>query len=232
MLNSDIGVGCGSSAAGCSNSGSCPAPPDFCIKRHDTRPAFSVAMSDCDGPVDLTEEGMVLEASMWFDAKLKSSITGSSDEIRFADDVGFDSVMEGDVIVTSRSRSPERMLVTSIDESARTMQVTRGHAGTTAQSWDKGTGLRVFRFVDQPAGIESVIDNVESVDGTSSEQLTDTLLTFNWTGEHTSMPGCYWFEFKILKMSPDASTVEWVKRVPLAADGFMINIVDSPTSPA
>lgn len=189
-------------------------------------------MSDCDGPVDLTEEGIVLEASMWFDAKLKAAVDESSDEIRFADDMGFDSVMVGDVVVTSRVRSPERMLVTSIDEAAHTMRVVRGHADTPAQPWGKGTGLRVFRFVDQPAGVESVIDTVESVDGTSSEQLADTLLTFNWTGEQTSMPGCYWFEFKIMKMSGDPPAADWVKRVPLAADGFMINIVDSPTSPA
>jgi len=235
MLNFDTGVGCGSKSVGCNDSGSCPAPPDFCIKRHDTRPSFRISMSDCDGPVDLTEDGIVLEASMWFVAKLKSAITTSSTEIRFADDVGFDSVKVGDVISTSKARSPEKMLVTAIDEASKTVDVTRGHAGTSPQDWAKGTGLNVFRFADAPAAVESVVETVESVEGSTSEELTDTLLVFEWSGDQTSMPGCYWFEFKIIKLSDSSSSssseVEWVKRVPLSPEGFMVNIVDSPTSP-
>lgn len=230
MLNANVGVGCGSGPVGCGNSGECPFPPDFCIKRHDTRPDFRISMSDCDGPVDLSDDGIVVEASMWFDAKLKSSITSSSDQIMFADGIGFDAVRVGDVIATARARSPERMIVTAINESDRSMAVARGQDGTTAQAWDKGIGLRVFRFRDQPAMVESVSEDVESVDGTVSEELSDTLLVFKWDGAHTSMPGCYWLEFKILKVVPGG--VDWVKRVPLDRDGFMINVIDSPTSPA
>jgi hypothetical protein len=189
-------------------------------------------MSDCDGPIDLTEEGIVLEASMWFDAKLKASLDSSATELKFADDIGFDSVRVGDVIMTARSRSPEKMLVTAIDEASRTVDVERGHAGTNAQDWDKGTGLKVFRFSDEPAVVESVLENVDSLDGSVSEELADTLLVFNWTGDQTSMPGCYWFEFKILKVSEETDEVEWVKRVPLSSEGFVVNIIDSPTSPS
>ena len=230
MLNADIGVGCGSTSDGCGGSGSCPAPPDFCIKRNDTRPAFRVAMSDCDGPIDLTEDGIVVEASMWFDAKLKSSLTPSSSSLRFADDVGFESVKVGDVIVTSRVRSPEKMLVTQINEVTHEIAVTRGHDSTAPQPWDKGASVKVFRFQDEPASVESVIETVESIDGSSSEELSDTLLVFNWTADKTDMPGCYWFEFKVLKLLPDSTEADWVKRVPLSPVGYMVNIVDSPTS--
>lgn len=229
MLNADVGVGCGSNS-GCGGAGACPSTPDFCIKRHDTKPAFRISMSDCDGPVDLTAEGVVLEASMWFGAKLKSAIAADAEDIRFADDLGFESVKVGDVVVASHARSPEKMLVSSIDETAHTVQVVRGHAGTAPRAWPKGSPLNVFRFSDEPAIVESVVETVEKVEGNSSEELTDTLLVFEWSSDHTSMPGCYWFEFKIVKLS-DSSEVEWVKRVPLAPEGFLVNIVDSPTSP-
>jgi len=232
MFNAEIGVGCGSGAGGCNSAGSCPRTPDFCIKRHDTRPAFKISMTDCDGPIDLTEEGIVAEASMWFDAKLKSALDSSSTQIRFADDIGFESVIVGDTILTSRARSPEKMSVVSINESTRTVTVSRGQGGTAAQAWGKGTGLRVFRFMDEPASIESIVESVESMDGTVSDELSDTLLVFGWEPEQTSMPGCYWLEFKLLKISPGTSDVEWVKRLPLSSDGFVISIIDSPTSPA
>lgn len=228
MNNAYVGVGCGSAQSGCGGSGDCPSPPDLCIKRHDTNPHFRVSMTGCDGPVDLTEGTYSVEASMWFDAKLKAAVTDSSTDIAFADGIGFDSVMAGDVVVTSGSRTPERMTVTGVDESARTVQVSRGQ---DARAWDRGTSLKVFRFADQAASAESVVDSVDNMDGTASEVLSDTVLTYQWASGQTSMPGCYWLEFKILKMA-DESTVEWVQRVPLSADGFVIRIVDSPTSPA
>lgn len=231
MYNAYVGVGCGSAQSGCGGSGDCPSPPDLCIKRHDTNPPFRVSMTGCDGPVDLTGGTYAVEASMWFDAKLKSAVTDSSTDLAFADGIGFDSVLVGDIVVTSGSRSPERMLVTGVDESARTVQVSRGQDSTSARAWDRGTALKVFRFADQPAKAESVMDSVDNMDGTSSEVLSDTMLSYQWASGQTSMPGCYWLEFKILKVADDSS-VEWVQRVPLSADGFMIRIVDSPTSPA
>lgn len=233
MLNAEVGVGCGSSGAGCGSPGDCPAPTDLCIKRHDTKPYLKVSLSDCDGPVDLTEEGLAVEASMWFDAKTKSDLSSSATQLRFADDIGFDSVSVGDVISTSRSRSPEMMLVSAVDESAKTLTVVRAQDGTTPRAWPKGTPLTVFRFMNESAQIESVFEQVEGVDGSSSEQLVDTLLVFEWTPEHTSVPGCYWLEFKILKVSPSTGggVVEWVKRVPVSSQGYMIRVVDSPTSP-
>ena len=234
MLNAEIGVGCGSAGAGCSGAGDCPAPPDLCIKRHDTRPSLKVSMSDCDGPIDLTEDGIAVEASMWFDAKLKADISAVATEIRFADDLGFDSVSVGDKIVTSKSRSPEVMVVTSVNESSRSVVVTRGQAGTAARAWPKGSQLSVFRFMDEAASVESVLESSEALDGSVSEALVDTLLVFDWTPSYTSVPGCYWVEFKVIKVSPGpgGGVVAWVKRVPLSSQGFMVRVIDSPTSPS
>jgi hypothetical protein len=230
MLNADLGVGCGSSTNDC-NSGGCPGVPDLCIKRHDTRPSFKISISDCDGVVDLTDENLVLEASMWFDAKLKTAIDDSDTTFKFADNIGFDQVIAGDVIVTGKSRSPEKMLVTAVDESEKSITVTRSHDGTTAQSWPRGTVLNVFRFVDESAEIQSYYEDVTSVDGAVANELTDTMLVYNWTTPQTSMPGCYWLEFKLVMISPETSDVEWTKRFPLASEGFIINVVDTPTSP-
>lgn len=233
MLNVEVGVGCGSSVPGCGPQGDCPSPVDLCIKRNDNKPYLKVSISDCDGPIDLTEEDLVVEASMWFDAKLKTDIAGITTQIRFADDLGFESVSVGDIISTSKSRSPELMLVSSVDESAKTLTVVRAQSGTSARAWPKGTQLSVFRFRDEAAKIESVFEQVEGLDGTTSEQLVDTMLVFEWATEHTSAPGCYWLEFKILKVLPSTGggVVEWVKSVPTSSQGYMVRVVDSPTVP-
>jgi hypothetical protein len=181
----------------------------------------------------LAEGGILLEASMWFDAKLKADINESATQIKFADNVGFDSVLVGDVIATSSVRSSELMLVTGVDDASMTIQVSRGHEGTASIPWKKGVTLFVFRFRDEPAQIESVYEQSESIiDGSISEVLSDTVLQFQWSGSHTAAPGCYWIEFKILKIDPESGDVEWTKRVPIDTSGFMVKILDSPTSPS
>ena len=227
MLNFQVGVGCGQNSSGCQGS-DCGSPPDFCIKRGDTRPSLKVSVEDCDGVVDLTDENLVLEASMWFKAKLKSALSPSETVLSFADNLGFDQVNVGDVILTDRPRSPERMLVTGINESAKTLTVERGHSSTDAQAWGRGSALRIFRIVDHPAQIESVFEQVESLDGTVSEELVDTFMVLDWQPEHTSLPGCYWIEFRLTMM--DGTSIAWTKKMPLSSEGYLVRVVDSPNS--
>jgi hypothetical protein len=229
MLNAEIGVGCGS-AGECGGSGGCSGAIDFCIKRYDTRPSFKVSVSDCDGVVDLTDENLALEASMWFVAKLKSAINESSVTISFADNVGFDQILVGDTIVMDRVRSPENMVVSAINEVAKTITVLRARNNTVAQIWPRGNSLKVFRFVDSAAEIESVFGDVTQVDGTLTNELLDTFLVFNWSGNQTQLPGCYRMEFKLLMISSSTAEIEWTKRFPLNSDGFIINVVDSATT--
>lgn len=226
MKDFETGVGCGQAPSGCSNS-NCESAPDFCIKRWDTRPSFRVSVEDCDGVVDLTDENLVLDASMWFKARLKTGITSSSSQILFADNVGFNQVSVGDIILTDRARNPEKMLVSSIDEESGTISVQRGYGATAPDKWAKGTTLRIFKFTDQPAEIESVFEQKEGLDGVVVEELSDTFMVFNWDSGHTSMPGCYWLEFKLTMM--DGASIAWTKRTPLSREGFVINIVDSPS---
>ena len=228
MYNAEIGVGCASNSGGCQNQNGCSDTPDFCIKRNDTRPSMKVSMEDCDGVVDLTDPSIILEASMWFLTKLKTQIDVSSVTFSFADNIGFDQVLVGDVIIMDRPRNPEFMLISSINEISKSVTVTRGHNSTTPQSWAQGSSLRVFRFKDEPGQIDSVFEDVFNLDGTTTNQLTETFLVFNWSGSQTSLPGCYFLEFKLLKIG--GSSVEWTKRIPLSKEGYVISILDSPTA--
>ena len=85
----------------------------------------------------------------------------------------------------------------------------------------------MFRFINQLADVEMVMDEVESVDGTSSEVLSESFVSFPWQPSHTALPGCYMVEFKMTMM--EGSSVAWTKRIPLSKDGFLVRVVDSAT---
>ena len=246
-----------------SSYGTCPdkfgcypnMPADFCIKRHDTKPPFKVAVEDCDGPLDLT--GLVLESSMWSMAKLKKDIGPDDTIIQFADNIGFEQCAVGDIIVMQRVRAPEQMLVVDFDEINYYVVVQRGYHGTPISSFKKGTVLRVFRVLNAPGTTEMDMEDVQQVDGSITEdQITESRLVYEWNANDTCLPGCYFFEFKLLKMltssdpsvtpSPGISEtgsytayqmgctagvgVDWVRRYPNNAEGYLIKINDSPTS--
>jgi hypothetical protein len=229
MLNADLGVGCNSNSnGGCANQNGCPRVPDFCIKRNDTKPSLRISVSDCDGASDLTGEGLVLEASMWFEAKLKRAITNSETIISFADNMGFDQISIDDIIIVNKPRSPEQMVVIDINESDKTISVRRSHASTSASSLAKGTALRIFKFIDEPAEIESVFEDIIQTDGGSQNELVETFMVFNWKDGHTNLAGCYWLEFKLIMLS-DSNDILWTKRTPLSDYGFLISVIDSST---
>lgn len=230
MYNADIGIGCGS-RDNCSNNGNCSGPADFCIKRFDTKPDFKILMEDCDGVVDLTDESLVLEASMWTTAKIKSAMDTDDVLMSFADNIGFNQISVGDIIIMDQVRSTEHMLITSIDEAEKTFTVQRAYNASAAQVWKKGSSLRVFKFMDAPASIESVFGDVMNVDGTtSSNELLETYLVYNWSEQSTSLPGCYFLEFKLMKISEDSGEIDWTKRFPSTESGFIINIIDTATT--
>lgn len=232
---------------------------DFLIKRHDTKPVFKVLVEDCDGPLDLTDKDMVIEANMWSKGKLKIAITEDDTYFRLADDIGFEQIMVNDIIVMDRTRMPEHMLVIGFDETNKLVQVQRAYHGTQASAWPKGAVFRCFRILNAPAEIELVWDDITQPDGTILEdQLVETYLVYNWTANDTCLPGCYLLEFKLLKMEEEPAAmlsvtpsnisftpstlsaedfgcfsglgVEWVRRFPPSDEGFLIQIVDSATS--
>jgi hypothetical protein len=138
---------------------------------------------------------------MWARARLKKAIISTDTYFQLADNIGFDQVMVGDIIIMDRTRSPEHMLVTGFDENQHFIQVQRGYNGTTPGEWKKGAKMRIFRILNAPAITESRYEDREEVDGTTTQDiLTESYLVYEWKPEDTCLPGCYWLEFKLLKM--------------------------------
>jgi len=199
----------------------------------------------------------VLEVSMWALAKLKIDIGPTDTALQFADNVGFEQVAPGDIIVMQRVRAPEQMLVVDFDEINKLVIVQRGYHGTPISSFKRGTPLRVFRVLNAPGTTEMDMEDIQQVDGTvATNQITESRLVHEWASTDTCLPGCYFLEFKLLQMastpappvppSPTPSQtgsytdfqmgctagagVNWVRRYPNNAEGYLIHIVDSPTS--
>jgi len=249
---SKVGIGSCSTSTNCPDSMGCPSDrcPDFTIKRHDVKPPMRIAVSDCDGPLDLSETGLVLEANMWATGRLKTAITETDTEISLADNIGFEQAMVGDVVVLDRARSPERMEIIGFDENNGTISVRRGIDGTTtASAWKRGTSLRIFRVVNGVASIEMVTEDLTQEDGSVlRDQLTGTFLVYNFLPSDTCLAGCYWLEFKLIKMADTSASpsvisatpslvgcqlgdgVEWVRRFPSDSEAFLIKIFNSPTA--
>lgn len=185
----------------CLSKNGCPSDrcPDFTIRRHDTKPPLRISIEDCDGAMDF--RGLVIEANMWAKARLKTKISETDTYFRLADDIGFEQIMVGDIIVFDRVRNPERMLVEGFDEINKLVKVQRGYHGTNPSPWKKGDGMRIFRVLNAPAEAEMVFEDVEKLTGgTEKDVLQETYLVYEWQPEDTCLPGCYWLEFKVLKM--------------------------------
>lgn len=234
---------------GC-QSGICP---DFTIRRNDTKPDLKVKIEDCDGPFDLTD--LVLEASMWANGKLKNAIAISDSYIQLADNIGFNQIMIGDVIILERPRQTEHLLVTAFDESNYFVQVERGYHGTIPQNWKKGQPLKIIKFMNSVAQTEMIFQDVVELDGTiTKDVLQESYFVYPWQDGDTCLAGCYYIEFKLMKMlisqnntelsvTPsftDPSTVnyhcklppniEWIRRFPVDTEGYIVKISESPTS--
>jgi hypothetical protein len=201
LLNSYNGTSCG----GCPPKDNCPPNvcPDFTLKRHDTKPGFKVLVEDCDGPLDLTDENLVVEVNIWCKAKLKKDISISDTYFSLGNNVGFDQIMIGDVIIMDRVRRPEYMLVIAFDEDNKLVEVQRGYQGTSISAWKKGTSMKIYRTMNANAQIETVVSDHVKEDGTKIyDQVQQTYLVYNWNVKDTCTPGCYWLEFKLLSMTP------------------------------
>ena len=90
-----------STSCGCSTA--IAEMPIYVVKQHSTYPPFKVDVTDCNGePYDLKD--LVVEAAMWTNAKLKSAITVTDYLIKFADNVGYDSVGPNSILHVSNGR--------------------------------------------------------------------------------------------------------------------------------
>lgn len=200
-INFNLKSGSCSTQQGCPDEYGCPSNvcPDFVIKRHSTRPPFKFAVEDCDGPMDF--RGLIIEANMWAIAKLKNNLSSDSDNFQFADNIGFNQAMVGDIIIVDQVRLPEQMLIVGFDEHNKFIKVQRGYHGTPIGTYKKGTKLRIFRIMNSPALAEMVFEDVQTVEGTTQKDVIQSSnLIYDWDANDVCLPGCYWLEFKVLKM--------------------------------
>ena len=277
MDNASIGLqGFYQTSCPCPSKWGCPPGvcPDAAMKRHDTQPPFRIAVSSDSSSIDLTDENLTLEVNIWAKAKLRKDIAFTDTYFQVVDNIGFDQIMVGDILVMNRVRSPEYMLVVGFDEANFLVQVQRAYNTTTASAWKKGTPILIFRNMNAAAIIETVVGDVIQEDGsTTKDTVLQTNFVYNWEPKDTCTPGCYWLEFKLLRMtdppdpvsitslnweedgsvnmldfntisnisftSPDlipkdfgcclGAGVDWVRRFPFSGEGFLIQIIDSPT---
>lgn len=237
----------------CPDALGCPKTrcPDYTIKRNSTRPAFILSVSDCDGPLDLTD--CVAEISMWAKAKIKTKIEVEDTYFSLVNDIGFEQSLVGDIIVVDRARAPEQMLVTGHDEVNKLIRVERGYNGTQIGAYKKNTAIKIFRVLNSIAEINMVEEDIEQIDGTTETELTDSQIVYNWQPNDTCLPGCYWLEIKLMKMivadmwymetepviptfvsvSPTeagcelGAGVEWVRKFPVSG-AYLVKVDDSP----
>lgn len=212
--------GCSPQPQGCVDEYGCGGRcPDFTLRRHDTKPAFKVKIEDCDGPMDLTD--LVLEATMWAKAKLKKTITPNDTYFSLADNIGFNQIMVGDIIIMDQIRLPEKMLVIAFDEVNKLVEVQRGYHGTSIQTWKRGTSLKIMKFIGATAQTEMLYQDLLQIDGTTaSNVLTDSFFIYEWGPNDTCLPGCYYIEFKLLKMSEESEEVDILSLTPSVIPSF------------
>lgn len=242
-----------STSCGCNTS--IAEMPIYIVKQHSTYPPFKVDVTDCNGEAyDLKD--LVVEAAMWTNAKLKTAIDDTENLIKFADNIGYDSVGPSSILHVSNGRDFERMTIAGFDDVNKVIQVNRGACDTTVRPWAKGSNVKILRFLNSPASSELTYYDRENIDGTITKNvLQRSTLIYEWKPEDVCFIGKYYFEFKVLKMSLftnlnaiDPSTVsitpvndvnyhcelgygvEWARRFPNDKEGFVIEVTSSPTA--
>lgn len=194
----------------CGSSDNCPANviPDFSIKRFDTNPSLRVQLSDCDGVMDVSDPNLVVEINMWTKSKLKKNIISTDTTITFADNVAFNQILIGDIIYIDHPRNPEYMQISSIDEDLKIISVLRSVNSTISSSWKKGTILYIYRIISGIGSIETVHQDLISITGSvEKNQLVESNLVYDWSKNDTLTSGCYWLEFKLMKIIPQNSAI-------------------------
>lgn len=224
-------MGCGTPRSSCPDENGCISGlcPDLVVRQHDTKPPFKVKIEDCDGPLDLTD--LVLEATMWANGKLKTALNTNHTVLGMADNIGFNQIMVGDIILIDQARLPEKMLVIGFDEENRLVNVQRGYHGTLVQNWKKGAGVKIIKFTNATATTEMIYQDILNIDGTTTQDvLTDSFFVYEWNDGDTCLPGCYWLEFKLMKLVAAPFALNMQSVVP--SDQIPSNLIPSYVTPS
>jgi hypothetical protein len=145
----------------------------------------------------------VVEVSMWAKGRFKAAVGADDTYFQLADNIGFTQAVVGDIVVVAGNpRAPEQMLVTGFDETNYYIRVQRGYNGSPTMAYRRGTSIKIFLSLNSVGSTEMTLTDVVQVDGTTEEDvLTKSTLIYEWAAQDTCLPGCYYLEFKLLKMT-------------------------------
>ena len=162
---------------------SCVNVYDHIIKRGDTVPAFIVPLSASDKE-DLEELALPLgvRVYLWFQSRLSAAISSIDSSISLLDNVGFDCVVVGDLVLflDGSGGVNELARVTAIDVDNHTLTLSRGIDGGV-RDHEAQIPLNIFRIYR----------------GVGEINLREGTLTYYWTTSGTQTAGEYYFEFEV-----------------------------------
>lgn len=234
--------------------------PDFRIKRHDTRPAFEFVVKDCNTPLSLTDTVLEVSMWATAKFKNAVAITDTyfalADNIGFQQSLVGDIIVVSEQVRVPEQMLVTGFDETN--KFIRVQRGYNGTAAESYKKGAKIKMFRFLNSVGSTEMTLTDVLQVDGT--TNEDVLTQSKLIYDWAAQDTCLPGCYYLEMKLLKMvsddsiplslslvssditpsftTPSASNlgcelgegVEWARRFPISKEGFLIQIVDSPTS--
>ncbi len=194
---------------------------DYTIKKNDTKPFIKYTIESCDD-TDLTEENLIITASMWADSNLKNKITTTDNYFELKNNYNLEAIKEEDYILIKKFNSSEYMLVESIDETKINIQ--RAQLDSNAQNWSKNNEIKIIKFYEVEAEVDIEYNTSLNVNGEEETSASSQNLVYKWRDGDTSSPGVFFLEFKVSKI--DGDQVLWTKKLPSHKEGISIKITN------
>lgn len=235
--------------------------PDFIIKRHSTKPALEVIVKDCNEPIDLEDTVLEvsmwatgkLKAALTADAEYFALADGIGFEQANVGDI---------IVVDRARHPEQMLVTAfdEANKYIEVQRGYNGTTADAYKKGTKVRIFRFLNAVGETQ--MTLRDILQEDGTTEEDVLVESKLIYEWSAADTCLPGCYYLELKLLKMLGTVSSfmgslsavpsvvpsfisyspsqiacdlgegVEWVRRFPEDREGFVIQVVDSPTSEA
>lgn len=194
---------------------------DYIIKKNDTKPFIKYKIQDCDD-TDLTEDNLVVTASMWASSTLKNKIKINDTTLELKNNYNLEAVSSGDYLLVKKFNFSENMLVASLDNTL--IAVERAQLGSDAIDFDRGNQIKIIKFYEVEAEKELEYNTQLNINGEQTSELSSQSLVYTWSEGDTSSPGIFFLEFKVSKVV--GSETLWTKKYPSNKEGISIKITN------
>jgi uncharacterized membrane protein len=194
---------------------------DYTIKKNDTKPFIKYLIEKCED-IDLSEENLIITASMWADSTLKNKLTNIDEYLELKNNYNLEAVKQGDYILIKKFNTSEHVIVSSIEETKINIQ--RAQLDSTAQNWIKGNEIKIIKFYEVEAEKEIEYNTSLNVKGEEETLPSSQNLIYKWQEGDTSSSGVFFLEFKVSKV--DGEETLWIKKIPSHKEGISIKITN------